>query len=116
MTTSVYIMKILITGVPGAGKSNFARYLHSKNPTYDLIDFQNFDDRHSFERAVLDSEKCIVVIQHSKFFITNISFDRHYVATRSKLNEFQLSDGFLHISMTTKEMMPFFDKRLSHLF
>lgn len=109
-------MKILITGVPGAGKSNFARYLHSKNSAYEIIDFDNFNDRHTFECAVLDSEKCIVVIQHSKFFITNISFDRHYVASRLELNKFQLSDGFLHISMTTKEMIPFFDKRLMGCF
>lgn len=104
-------MKILITGVPGAGKSNFSRYLHSKNPTYKLIDFENFDDRHSFERAVLDSEKCIVVIQHPKFFITKISFDRHYVATRPKVDLFSLTDGFLTIELTTKQMLPFFDKR-----
>lgn len=109
-------MKILITGVPGAGKSNFARYLYSKNSAYEIIDFDNFNDRHAFERAVLDSQKCIVVIQHSKFFITNISFDRHYVASRPELNVFQLSDGFLRISMTTKEMMPFFDKRLMGCF
>ena len=105
-------MKILITGVPGAGKSNFARYLHSNNSTYEIIDFENFEDIHAFERAVLDSEKCIVVIQHSKFFITDISFDRHYVASKPKVNLFSLTDGFLTIELTSKQMIPFFDKAL----
>lgn len=109
-------MKILITGLPGAGKSNFSRYLKSKNPTYEVIDFDNFDDRHAFERAVLDSEKCIVVIQHSKFFITNISFDRHYVASRPKVDLYSLTDGFLTVELTSKQMIPFFDKRLMGCF
>lgn len=109
-------MKILITGVPGAGKSNFARYLHSKNSDYEIIDFENFEDRHAFERAILDSEKCIIVIQHLNLFITDISFDRHYVASRPKINLFSLSDGFLTIELTSKQMIPFFDKRLMNCF
>lgn len=105
-------MKILITGVPGAGKSNFARYLHSKNSDYEIIDFENFEDRYAFERAVLDSDKCIVVIQHPKLFIADISFDRHYVASKPKVNLFSLTDGFLTIELTSKQMIPFFDKAM----
>lgn len=109
-------MKILITGSVGTGKSNFSRYLHSKNSSFDLIDIEDFNDIHSFENAILNSKNCIVVIQNKLLFTSNINFDFNYFCTRPSENVFSITDGFLCMEFTKRQMSRYFDKRLYSVF
>lgn len=112
---------ILITGLPGAGKSIFANYLKSKFPTADLIEFDSFGNTFDFVKAIHASraQHIIAVIQSENFISKLIPlsfFTRHYVCTRPGTTFFQVSDGLITQEFSFNSMFKYFDHRLDDIF
>ena len=100
-------MKILITGLPGAGKTLISRYLHSLYSSYDLFDFENYSSVEIFLSDVFRSENCIVVIQSERFLASKFIPDRSYIAVRKSKDLYRLTDGFITNEFTLIDLLPF---------
>lgn len=70
-------MRILITGVPGTGKTLYSTYLADTRYNYPIYEADNFSDFNALTEKIKELENCIVVIQHKKFFKEKLKFDLH---------------------------------------
>lgn len=82
----VIIMKILITGGPGTGKTLYSVFLADNLHNLPIIESDNFTDFSSFTNKVKELSNCIAVVQDSKFFTEQLKFDQHFRCSRNMDN------------------------------
>lgn len=105
-------MKILITGVPGSGKSLFlARFkANPKHRHFDFFDTDKFDYL-ELPNLIRNSDNCFVVVQAKKFLPDDIKFDRKYQClSSSDKSHLTISDGFIFETLKTSDLVSEFYK------